>query len=191
MKVKAVFLDRDGVLNKYPGHGAYVKSWSEFEFLPGVQEALKKLNQHGFKIFVVSNQAGVAKGIYSQPSLDLLTRNMLDELTAADAKIEDVYYCTHKSEDNCRCRKPKTGLIDLAIAKLKHQGLELDLDKSYFIGDSIRDVETGQKAGLKTILVFSGRERPENKDSWQTQPDFTTRDLSTAVNQHIFRGLKP
>jgi histidinol-phosphate phosphatase family protein len=179
--MKTIFLDRDGVINKYPGDYKYVKSWKEFRFLPKVKSALKKLTERGFKIFIISNQAGVSKGLYSQGKLELITKNMLKEL-GEKIKISGVYYCTHKPEDNCSCRKPKTGLLDLAITKLKSQGAQIKLDNSYFIGDTIRDIETGKKAGLKTILVFSGKEKPENKNTWHILPDFTACDLSEAVN---------
>jgi histidinol-phosphate phosphatase family protein len=179
--MKVIFLDRDGVINQYPGNFEYVKSWSEFRFLPDIEPALKKLNAHGFKIFIISNQAGVSKGIYSRKELDLITENMLKELESSDIDIAGVYYCTHLPEDNCACRKPKTGLIDMAIDKMRDEGLEIELCGSYLIGDSIRDIETGKSAGMKTILVLSGREKAGNKAHWKTLPDFTARDLPEAV----------
>lgn len=183
--MKVVFIDRDGVINEYPGDADYVKSWEEFRFLPNAKFALKKLSQRGCKIFIISNQAGVSKGIYSKGDLDLITKNMLEELRKDDIDITAVYYCTHKPEDNCSCRKPKTGLIDTAISKLKELGLKIEPSNSYFIGDTIRDIETGKNAGLKTILVFSGKEKPQNQHNWQTLPDFVFPDLSTAVEKEI------
>lgn len=180
--MRVIFLDRDGVINKYPGDKDYVKSWEEFEFLPKAKDSLKRLSDSGFKIFIVSNQAGVSKGIYSQESLDLITENMLDELGKEEIEIAGVYFCIHRPEDNCLCRKPKTGLLDLAIKKLKDEGVGINLRNSYFIGDTIRDVETGKSAGLKTILVFSGKEKPQNQDNWQQFPDFTAVDLAAAAD---------
>jgi len=180
--MRVIFLDRDGVINKYPGDADYVKSWSEFHFLPKIKPALKQLNDKGFKIFIVSNQAGVSKGIFSQENLDLITRNMLNELKKYNIDIAGVYYCTHRPEDNCSCRKPKTGLIDIVINRLKKQGLDIEPSRSYFIGDTIRDVETGKVAGLKTILVLSGKEKIENKNNWQNPPHFTARNLSEAAD---------
>jgi D-glycero-D-manno-heptose 1,7-bisphosphate phosphatase len=179
--MKVILLDRDGVINEYPGDADYVKSRDEFHFLPRVKSALKKLSDAEFKIFVISNQAGVSKGIYSQENLDSITRHMLNELKFSGITIAGVYYCIHRDEDNCSCRKPKTGLIDLAFAKLKDKGLNVKLDGSYLIGDTTRDIETGKKRGLKTILVFSGKERPENKKNWPIQPDFTASDLFEAT----------
>ncbi|MDD5155032.1 MAG: HAD family hydrolase [Candidatus Omnitrophica bacterium] len=181
-KVKAVFLDRDGVINEYPGDSKYVTSWADFHFLPGTEEALKKLTGKGYRIFVISNQAGVSKGVYSKEALDLITRNMLSELDKHKVRISGVYYCIHKPEDNCDCRKPKSGLVKMAAARLKNEGLDIESTASFFIGDTIRDIETGKDAGLKTILVFSGKEKPENKDNWSTLPDFTARDLSEAAD---------
>jgi D-sedoheptulose 7-phosphate isomerase len=179
--MKIVFLDRDGVINQYPGDADYVKSWEEFVFLPKVKDALKKLNDNGFKIFVISNQAGVSKGIYSREALDFITNNMLQELNKDNIHIDGVYYCIHRQEKNCPCRKPKTGLIDNALEKIKKSNFD-SCDMCYFIGDTIQDVQTGKVAGLKTILVFSGKEKPQNKNNWQIQPDFTAPDLSKAVD---------
>lgn len=189
--MKVVFLDRDGVINRYPGDLKYVKSWDEFRFLPKVKSALRKLNDKDFKIFIISNQAGVSKGTYSQETLDLITENMLRELSKHKINISGVYYCVHRLEDNCSCRKPKTGLIDKALTKLKRGDLKIRLKSSYFIGDTVRDIETGRKAGLKTILVFSGKEKPENKDQWSIFPDFTARDLSEAVDLILNNEPRP
>ena len=180
--VKAVFLDRDGVINEYPGDLKYVTSWKDFHFLPKVIAALKKLTETGYKIFIISNQAGISKGIYSKEALDFITQNMLAELAKCQIKISGVYYCLHRAEDNCTCRKPKSGLVEIAIAKLKSEGFEIELERSFFVGDTMRDIETGKTAGLKTILVFSGKEKLENKNNWQNLPDLTACDLSEAVD---------
>lgn len=176
-----IFLDRDGVINKYPGDRDYVKSWEEFSFLPRAQEALKKLNQHGFKIFIVSNQAGIAKGLFSQESLDLINENMLQGLSSAGVEISGVYYCIHLKEEDCSCRKPKTGSIENVLSELKKNKVEVNLKESYFIGDTIVDVQTGKAAGLSTILLFSGKEKLENSENWEAIPDFTAQDLFAAV----------
>jgi histidinol-phosphate phosphatase family protein len=190
-KVRVVFLDRDGVINKYPGDREYVKSWEEFSFLPQVKTALKKLSSQGFKLFVVSNQAGVSKGIYPQKNLEDLTDKMLKQMADKGITINGIYYCIHRPQDYCDCRKPKIGHLKKAALKLKAEGLEIDFKESYFVGDTIRDIETGKSAGLKTILVFSGKERPENKANWQTTPDFSARDLSAAADLIIAHFKKP
>jgi histidinol-phosphate phosphatase family protein len=179
--MKVIFLDRDGVINEYPGDADYVKSWQEFRFLPSAKEALKKLNQAGFLLHVISNQAGINKGIYTQENLDRITANMVRELAEQGVKVSGVHYCTHKEEEKCSCRKPKTGLVEKVLTELKSQGTPIRLDESYFIGDTLRDIETGKKAGLKTILVFSGKEKPQSQSLWPIRPDFTAHDLSEAA----------
>lgn len=175
-----VFLDRDGVINKYPGDFKYVSKVEEFQILPNVKPALEKLTAAGFKLFVVSNQAGVAKGLFSVQDLYEINQRMLFEL-GDKVRISEILYCTHRPEENCSCRKPKTGLIDQVFADLKKQGFTADKAKSYFIGDSMIDMETGQSAGLKTILVFSGREKPENQLHWDRIPDYKVDDLASAA----------
>jgi histidinol-phosphate phosphatase family protein len=175
--VKVIFLDRDGVINEYPGDFQYVTSWDNFHFLPQAKAALKNLNNAGFELFIISNQAGVSKGTYSKENLELITENMLKSFKEDGVTIQDVYYCIHKQEDNCNCRKPKTGMVEQAIEKIKKSGLDIELKKSYFIGDTIRDIETGKAAGLKTILVFSGKEKEKNEGSWNPRPDLTANNL--------------
>lgn len=179
--MKIVFLDRDGVINKYPGDFKYVTRLEDFCLLPGVGLAIKKLNDAGFEIFVASNQAGVSKGAYTQETLDLITKTMLNELKKSGANIKKVHYCTHKQEDNCLCRKPKTGLIDQAVKLLKEEGKNIDFNKSYFIGDTERDIITGKSAGLKTILVLTGKEKSSELSGWKVKPDIIALDLSQAV----------
>ncbi|MFZ2937279.1 MAG: HAD-IIIA family hydrolase [Candidatus Omnitrophota bacterium] len=179
---KAVFLDRDGVINKYPGDFQYVTSWDDFHFLPNIESALKRLQLAGFRIFIISNQAGVSKGVYSQDSLNLITQNMVEALKKHDIEISGIYYCLHREADACSCRKPKAGLVHKALAEAKEKDRAIDIKKSFFVGDTIRDIETGKAVGLKTILVFSGKEKLENKNNWLVNPDFTAADLSSAVD---------
>ena len=104
--MKVVFLDRDGVINEFPGNGNYVTRLKDFRFIPGSLEALRLLTQEGYAIFVISNQAGVSKGVYTQNKLNHITRNMLRDVRRAGARIEKVFYCTHRSDAGCDCRKP-------------------------------------------------------------------------------------
>lgn len=173
---KAVFLDRDGVINKYPGDKAYVTSRKGFRFLPRVKKALAKLSRSGFKIFVVSNQAGVDKGIFSKTDLDAITGYMLSGIRAAGGRIDAVYYCTHRAEKNCLCRKPKTGMI-----KTAQKNFKLNLKQSFFVGDTIRDVITAKSAGCKSILVLSGKEKLRFRKDWEVQPAYIFKDLWEAV----------
>lgn len=145
---KVIFLDRDGVINKKPPKADYVKNWSEFEFLPGAVEAIKNLTKNGHDIYLITNQPGVAKGVMTKQDLDLIHQKMQKELKKNNGKIKAIYACLHNWDEGCECRKPKPGLLFQAAAE-NH----LDLTKSIFIGDDERDIQTGQAAGCKTILV--------------------------------------
>jgi len=186
--MRAVFLDRDGVINEYPGDFEYVKDWSEFSFIPGAKEAIKKIKEQGYHIFVISNQAGISKGIYPLEKLNQITENMLKELKDSGVCLDGVFYCLHQEKENCSCRKPKSGLIEKALTQFKDSSL--DTAQSYFIGDTIIDIQTGKAANLKTILVFSGKEKPINKDKWKVLPDFTARDLAEAAQIIIQHNIR-
>lgn len=175
--MKVIFLDRDGVINRDPGFARYITSWDEFEFLPGALEALKKLNQAGFEVIVISNQAGVAKGLYTLKDLDEITKNMLKEVEKTGARIHAVHYCPHRDEDNCSCRKPRTGLFSQAT-----KGLQVNFADSFFVGDNRRDVLAAKAIGCKSIFVLSGNTKLEDLD---VKPDFVARDLLEAVKSVI------
>jgi D-glycero-D-manno-heptose 1,7-bisphosphate phosphatase len=145
---KVIFLDRDGVINKKPSKADYVKSWDEFKFLPGALEALKILTQNGYEIYIISNQAGIARGMMTEDDLKEIHEKMKKELRKCGASISDIYYCPHGWDEGCECRKPKPGMFFQAARE--HY---LDLTKIIFIGDDERDVEAGEAAGVKTILV--------------------------------------
>ncbi|MDD5195941.1 MAG: HAD family hydrolase [Candidatus Omnitrophica bacterium] len=173
--MNVVFLDRDGVINAYPGDAGYVKSWKEFKFIPGSIEGIRKLNGKGFKIFVVSNQSGVSKGIYTRKSLDEMTQKMLRELKKKRAHIDGVYYCTHASADNCECKKPKLGLLNKAVSE---NGIKCKL--SFFIGDSFIDMSAARQFGAKGVLVLSGKEKIANRSKWGFEPDYIFDNLLIA-----------
>jgi len=174
--MRVVFLDRDGVINKYPGDKAYVTSLNKFKILPGVKKAIALLTKSGFKIFVASNQAGIGGGIYSQKTLDKITSYMLSEIRKAGGHIEKVYYCTHHKYAGCKCRKPRTGMVKKAVREFG-----VSLKNASFIGDTIRDVHTAKNAGIKSILVFSGKEKLKNIDNWEVVPDLVFKDLLEAA----------
>ena len=175
--MKVDFLDRDGVINKYPGDTNYVNNWSEFKFIPGSIEGIKKLNSCGFKLCVVSNQAGVSKGLYNQEDLDEINENMIKELKAQRARVDGIYYCTHAKLDNCDCRKPKTGLLRQAVLDL-----DMPLESSFLIGDSFMDMMAARCFGAKTVLVLSGKEKLSNRSQWKFEPDHIFLDLKSAAD---------
>jgi D-glycero-D-manno-heptose 1,7-bisphosphate phosphatase len=143
-----VILDRDGVLNRKPPKAQYVKSWQEFEWLPGAKSALRLFHERGFRVIVVSNQAGVARGELTEAELLCIHERMKQEAAEAGGAIEAIYYCPHNWDDGCECRKPKPGMIFQA-----QRDYCLDLSRIVFIGDDIRDVETAEAAGCSSILV--------------------------------------
>ncbi len=179
-KKKVIFLDRDGVINKFPGRGRYVTNLRNFKFIPGSLAAIKKLTKAGFTIFVISNQAGVAKGLYSRQALKTITTKMLAGIRKEGGKIKGVLYCMHSKEDNCPCRKPKIALIEKA---LKFAKLSLERKNSYLIGDdTLHDITMGRKAHLTTILVLSGKEKLIHKPSWALKPDYVFKNLFQAAD---------
>ncbi|HVC34338.1 MAG TPA: HAD family hydrolase [Chloroflexota bacterium] len=150
MRIKAVFLDRDGVINENrPDH---VKSWREFHFLPGVPEAVARLSRAGAMVFVTSNQAVINRGTVSREMVDAINQRMVREIARRGGWIEAVVCCPHRPDERCSCRKPRPGLL-LGLA----DRYGLDLEETVVIGDALTDVEAGQAAGSRAILVLTGR----------------------------------
>lgn len=141
-------MDRDGVVNRKMPEGDYVKTWEEFEILPDVPEAIRRLNESGFMVFVVSNQRGVARGIVPGSALIEIHRRASEFLLGQGARVDGFYYCPHDIGDNCDCRKPKPGLLLRAGAE--HA---VDLTRSWMIGDRDSDIEAGRRAGCRTVLI--------------------------------------
>ncbi len=176
MKTPAVFLDRDGTINEEMG---YINDLSRLKILPGVASALKLLKSYGFKLIVISNQSGPARG-YFPKELVFETNELLQKrLKKKGASIDDFFICFHHPEENCPCRKPKPGLILQAIEKYS-----IDLEKSYLIGDKIIDIETAKNAGIKGILVLTGYGKGEFKYVAPQKgivPYFVAKDLKSAA----------
>ncbi len=145
-----MFLDRDGVINV--NRHDHVKSWGEFEFLPGVAAAICRLSVEGCRVFVFSNQAIVGRGTVSVADVDRINELMTGALSRHGAHIEAVAYCPHRPEESCSCRKPEPGLL-LGLAA----EFGVNLNRSVVIGDALSDIRAGQSAGCRTILVQTGR----------------------------------
>ena len=156
---KAVFLDRDGVINRKAPEGEYVTRWEEMIFLPGVAEAIAALRRVGFLVVVVSNQRCVAKGLLSVSELESLHGRMRAKLNAEGGVIDAIYFCPHDSAPPCGCRKPAPGLLLRAAAE--H---EIDLRASWMIGDSASDMEAGRAAKCKTAYVRAAGELTAGAD---------------------------
>jgi D-glycero-D-manno-heptose 1,7-bisphosphate phosphatase len=147
---KAIFLDRDGIINEEIGD--YVKRFEDFKLLPHLAETLKNYQSQGFLIIVITNQGGLAKGLYTVSELNKMHQYFLNEMEKAGVTITEIYYCPHHPDfnGNCLCRKPGSLLVEKAMARFN-----IDPKASYFIGDRPRDAEAGEKVGVKGILVPS------------------------------------
>lgn len=186
--MKVVFLDRDGVINEFPGNGNYVTKVKDLHFIPRALEAIRILTEARYKIFVISNQAGVGKGVYSKDKLRRITRKMHQEVGKAGGAITGVYYCIHKPDAGCSCRKPGIGSICKALRSIDKS--ILSAKNAYFVGDTKADIETGYNAGCKTIFVLSGRENRRYMRSWLIKPDYIVRDLYEATKVILGNGKK-
>lgn len=145
---KVVFLDRDGTINKRPKRASYVEKPEDFVWLPGAIEAIKLLKKNGFIIFVITNQAGIARGKLTNEMLRKIHKKMQMDLLKHELYIDDVFYCPHSWNEGCFCRKPNPGMIFDAQKKYS-----LNLSKCYFIGDDERDMEAGMRAGCKCRMI--------------------------------------
>ena len=160
----AVFLDRDGTINIEKN---YLYRIEDLELIPGTGEGIALLNRAGYRVVVVSNQSGIGRGFYKESDVHLLHRHLDSLLASFDARIDAYYYCPHHPEHGqgeyrreCACRKPLPGMLLQAAADL-----DLDLDRSFMIGDKLVDLEAGKAAGCRTLLVRTGYgEVPEQTD---------------------------
>lgn len=145
-KNKAIFLDRDGVLNK--NRDDYVKSIKELEIFPNIGEEISKLKMEGFLIIVITNQSVINRKIITIKELEEIHSTIQKFLMKSKTSIDKFYFCPHRPDENCECRKPNPGLIRQAINEFS-----IEASKSWMVGDSITDIQAGEKAGCKTILL--------------------------------------
>jgi histidinol-phosphate phosphatase family protein len=188
-KKPAVFLDRDGVINV---ERSYISSPGELVLIPRSAGAIRRLNDVGWPVVVISNQSAVARGLCDEEGLAVIHRRLEEMLQeAAGARLDGIYYCPHHPEAyhpggdlryriECSCRKPKTGLIDQAAAELS-----LDVARSYLVGDSMRDVLTGNNCGATAILVATGYAGRDG--TVEARPDLEVADLWEAVESILGR----
>lgn len=170
-KNKAIFLDRDGVINKEVG---YLSNPDEFELLVGTLEALKILKEKEFILIIITNQAGIARGYYSKEMLEKIHDKMRILLKENEIVLDDIFYCPHHPDftGECDCRKPKIGMIRKAQKKYN-----IDLLKSFMVGDTLNDVKTGLTANCKTVLVLTGYGSEEQNKIDLIKPDFIYENL--------------
>lgn len=182
MPIQSVFIDRDGTINVEKG---YVHRSEDFEYIPGALAALQRLTREGIGIYIVTNQAGIAKGRYTVADFESLTQAMLAEMAGQGIRIQDVLYCPHHPDAvapayriRCTCRKPEPGLLQKVI-----DARGLDPRMLAMIGDKNSDVEAGRRLGITTYLVETGYGLEERAT---TAADYVVADLAVAV-EHILR----
>lgn len=189
MKRRAVFMDRDGTLSEEVG---YVNHPSRFRLFPYAASAIKHLNDSGWLAIVITNQAGVARGYFSEDMIQTIHAAMARELENSGARLDAVYYCAHHPTVgeppyrlDCDCRKPKPGLISRAANEF-----DIDLEGSWMVGDRYGDVELARNAGVNSAFVLSGYGRGEwehQRAGWIEKPDLVAKDLLEAVKAIVSR----
>ena len=178
MLQKVVFLDRDGVINR--DSPDYIKSWEEFEFIPGSIDAIRELTANGFVSIVITNQSAVARKLMTLQQLHHIHSMMNKAVSAAAGRITDIFFCPHLPEDGCTCRKPGPGLILQARDKY-----DIDLGAAVMVGDSVRDMAAARNAGCgKAVLVKTGLDGDveERLRAGRIRPDYVAPDLYAAVH---------
>ncbi len=151
---KAIFLDRDGVINKE--REGYTWKTEDFEVLDGVVEALQHYSKQGYLFVIVSNQSGIAKGLYSKEDVDTLNKHIISYFKEHDVDIAESYYCSHHDDyGRCLCRKPGSLLLEKALARF-----DIDPSQSFMVGDMDRDIEAAEKVGIKGICIETNSRIP-------------------------------
>lgn len=183
-KNRAVFLDRDGIINVDKG---FVYKIEDFEFIDGVREAIRLLNKNHLVVIVVTNQSGVGRRYYTEEDVQKLHHSINRKLGKHNAWIDKFYYCPHHPEAkiekyraNCECRKPNYGLLRQAI-----NDFDIDPSQSFLIGDNLRDIEAGNAVGCATILIGARPDTEGVKASTQ-KPNWKKSNLASAV-EHILK----
>lgn len=182
----AVFLDRDGTINEEVG---YLDSLDKLKIISGAYEAIRLINESGMKAVVISNQAGVARGLFTEDFVQITNEHLQTALRQKGAYIDNFYYCPHHPTEGigiylqqCNCRKPAPGMLLQAA-----QDLNIDLTRSYFVGDTFRDMEAAKKAGVKGVLVKTGygqdflQDDGPDRGTAEAKPDFIAANILEAV----------
>lgn len=189
-KQNAIFLDRDGTINEYVG---FLRKEEDFKLIPGVSEAIKKINNSGYLAIVVTNQPVIARGEVTEEELEEIHKKMETLLGLDGAYIDDIYYCPHHPDKGfegeipelkieCDCRKPKTGMLEKAARE--HN---IDLSSSIMIGDSTLDIKMAENAGMQSILLKTGQKGEDGK--YEVSPTLIAEDLNDAINKIICKKV--
>ena len=180
---QAVFLDRDGVINRE--RSDYVKSWTEFEFLPHALPALARLATLDCPILVASNQSAIGRGLVTSETIADIHKRLSIRVVKEGGRIDGFYVCPHRPDEGCNCRKPRPGLLLQAA-----QELNLDLSRCVFVGDSITDLRAAEAAGCECILVRSGRRSLNHSEITERHRDIVIEnDLAAAVSAILGRDI--
>lgn len=190
MKRRAVFIDRDGTISEEVG---YVNHPSRYRVFPYAAEAIGLLNRAGWLAVLVTNQAGVARGYFAEDIIGMVHNLLAEELERGGARLDAIYYCPHHPSVgdvpyrfDCDCRKPKPGLIRRASKEF-----DIDLARSWMVGDRYGDTELARNAGVRAAFVLSGYGRGEweyQRGAWRHQPDMVAEDLLDAVRRIVAQG---
>jgi D-glycero-D-manno-heptose 1,7-bisphosphate phosphatase len=179
--LRYVFLDRDGVLNRKLPEGAYVTDWPQFQWLPGAVEAIARMNRAGMTVILVSNQRGIALGLFTDAQLEIIHQKMQTHLAEHGAHLDAIYYCPH-DVGQCQCRKPDIGLFEQARKDFPQAIAE----NSVLIGDSLSDMRAGERLGMKTIFIQgeAGRQKAGAATAADSA-DAVAGSLLQAVEVHL------
>ena len=178
--VTFVFLDRDGVINRKPPAGQYVTCWQEFELLPGVEDAIATLNHSGREAIVVTNQRGVALGLYSLEDLAGMHEQLEKKLGARGAHLAAIYVCPHDA-GQCNCRKPLTGLFEQAFRDFP----AANAGNSVMVGDSLRDIEAGRRLGMRSVLVDDAVSASDEVQLARSLAQLSVASLAEFVHRYL------
>lgn len=172
--MRAIFLDRDGVIIRKAPDGEYVGDWREVQFLPGSLDAILAIHRFGYKVIIVTNQRGVATGKIELSKMKEIHTQMKEVVANSGGIISAIYYCPHDTSEDCICRKPKPGM--LLQAAVDHQ---VRLPECWMVGDTAADIAAGKSAGCKTALIAQS----EGFQQWTEQPDIWAKSLALAVKR--------
>lgn len=175
--INFVFLDRDGVINRKAPDSEYVTSWECADILPGTEQAISLLNRSSRRVIVVTNQRGIALGLLSEADLNSIHEKLRSHLAAFGAHIDAIYFCPH-DHDECSCRKPETGMFEIAFRDFPGASP----DNSVMIGDSASDILAGVALGMRTILIT---EHPNSLEGLTVQPSASGRSLLEVVEFYL------
>lgn len=176
---KAIFLDRDGVVNRKVPEGDYITRWEEVDFLPGVMEAVRRFNQASFLVVIATNQRGIARNRLIEADLQAIHARMINKFRQAGAIITAIYYCPHEVGVGCGCRKPDPGML---LRAAREHGI--DLATSWMVGGTAADIEAGKRASCKTTWIGE----IEHRSTAPVIPDVAAASLSEAVEQILAKS---